>query len=91
MSTLFYLSTGQIARIKPYFPLSHGVPRVDDRRIVSGIVYVIKNGLQGKDAPREYGPHKILYNRLSDGADWVFSTKFLRNSLSKMAYNTIDD
>ena len=63
MSTLFYLSTGQIARIKPYFPLSHGVPRVDDRRIVSGIVYVIKNGLQWKDAPREYGPYKTPYNR----------------------------
>jgi transposase len=43
--------------------LSHGVPRVDDRRVVSGIVYVIKNGLQWKDAPRDYGPHKTLYNR----------------------------
>ena len=63
MSTLFYLSTKQIPRIKPYFPLSHGVPRVDDRRIVSGIVYIIKNGLQWKDATREYGPHKTLYNR----------------------------
>ncbi len=56
MSTLFYLSPEQMARIKPYFPLSHGVPRVDDTRVVSGIVYVIKNGLRWKDAPREYGP-----------------------------------
>lgn len=63
MSTLFYLSREQLARIKPYFPLSHGVPRVDDLRIVSGIIYVIKHGLQWKDAPREYGPHKTLYNR----------------------------
>ena len=63
MSTLFYLSPEQIARIKPYFSLSHGVPRVDDRRIVSGIIYVIKHGMQWKDAPREYGPHKTLYNR----------------------------
>ena len=38
-------------------------PRVDDRHIVSGIVYVIRNGLQWKDAPREYGPHKTIYNR----------------------------
>jgi transposase len=37
-------------RISPYFPLPHGVPRVDDRRVVSGIVYVIKNGLQGHAA-----------------------------------------
>ncbi len=32
-------------------------------RVVSEIVYVIRNGLQWKDAPREYGPHKTLYNR----------------------------
>ena len=37
--------------------------RVDDRRVVSGVVYVIKHGLQWKDAPDEYGPHKPLYNR----------------------------
>ena len=63
MSTLFYLSRAQLDRIKPYFPLSHGIPRVDDLRILSGIIYVIKHGLQWKDAPREHGPHKTLYNR----------------------------
>ena len=36
---------------------------VDDRRVISGIVYVIRNGLKWKDAPRAYGPHKTLYNR----------------------------
>lgn len=50
-------------RIKPYFPLSHGVPRVDDRRIFSGIIFVIRNGLRWRDVPREYGPHKTIYNR----------------------------
>ena len=63
MNDLFLLSEEQMARISPYFPLSHGVPRVDDRRVVSGIVYVIKNGLQWRDAPSHYGPHKTLYNR----------------------------
>ena len=63
MGDLFLLSEAQMARISPHFPLSHGVPRVDDRRVVSGIVYVIKHGLQWKDAPREYGPPKTLYNR----------------------------
>ena len=38
-------------RIEPYFPLSHGVPRVDDRWIVSGIIFVIRNGLRWRDAP----------------------------------------
>jgi transposase len=36
-------------RIEPFFPLSHGIPRVDDRRIISGIVYVIKHGLMWRD------------------------------------------
>ncbi len=63
MGDLFLLSERQMARISPYFPLAHGVPQVDDRRVVSGIVYVIRNGLQWKDAPQGYGPHKTLYNR----------------------------
>ena len=63
MNDLFLLSERQMARICPHFSLSHGVPRVDDRRVVSGIVYVIRNGLQWKDAPTGYGPHKTLYNR----------------------------
>ena len=63
MSDVFLLSKAQMARISSHFPLSHGVPRVDDRRVVSGIIYVIRNGLQWKDAPKAYGPHKTLYNR----------------------------
>ena len=63
MSDLFMLSKAQIRRIEPYFPLSHGVPRVDDRRILSGIVFVIRNGLRWRDAPAAYGPHKTIYNR----------------------------
>jgi transposase len=63
MSDLLLLSERQMARISPFFPLSHGVPRVDDRRVVSGIIYVIRNGLQWKDAPKAYGPYKTLYNR----------------------------
>ena len=63
MSDLFLLSEAQMRRIEPYFPLSHGIARVDDRLIVSGIIYVIGNGLRWRDAPREYGPHKTIYNR----------------------------
>lgn len=61
--TLFYLSESQMERISPFFPRSHGIPRTDDRHVVSGILYVIKHGLQWKDAPAEYGPYKTLYNR----------------------------
>jgi len=63
MSDLFLLSPAQMSKIQPFFPRSHGVPRVDDRRVISGIVYVLKHGLQWKDAPPGYGPHKTLYNR----------------------------
>ncbi len=63
MSEYYWLSEDQINRIKPYFPRSHGVPRVDDRRVLSGIIHVLKRGLQWRDAPSEYGPHKTLYNR----------------------------
>jgi transposase len=43
--------------------LPHGIARVHDRRVISGIVFVIRNGLRWRDAPREYGPHKTIYNR----------------------------
>ena len=59
----FLLTTGQMRRLSPHFPLSHGIARVDDRRVLSGIIYVIRNGLQWRDAPAAYGPHKTLYNR----------------------------
>jgi len=39
------------------------VPRVDDRRVISGIIFVIRNGLRWRDPPAEYGPHKTIYNR----------------------------
>ena len=63
MADLFLLSEAQMRRIEPHFPLSHGIARVDDRRVISGIIFVIRNGLRWRDAPREYGPHKTIYNR----------------------------
>ena len=63
MSDLIWLSQAQMRRIEPYFPLSHGIPRVDDRRIISGIIFVIRNGLRWRDAPAEDGPYKTIYNR----------------------------
>jgi len=63
MSDLFWLSEQQLAKIKRYFPLAHGVPRVDERCVVSSIIFVIRNGLRRRDAPSDSGPHKTLYNR----------------------------
>ncbi|MFG1481165.1 transposase [Xanthobacter sp. V4C-4] len=61
MSDLYWLTDEQMARLAPYFPKSHGKPRVDDRRVLSGIIFVNRNGLRWRDAPREYGPSKTLY------------------------------
>ena len=63
MRDLFWLTDEQMARLQPYFPKSHGRQRVDDRRVLSGIIFVNRNGLRWCDAPAEYGPAKTLYNR----------------------------
>ena len=61
---LFWLSDEQFARISPHLPRNtRGKPRVDDRRVISGIVHVLKSGGRWVDAPAEYGPRKTLYNR----------------------------
>jgi putative transposase len=63
MAEPFLLSEAQMRCIEAFFPLSRGRARVDDRRVLSGIIYVIRNGLMWRDAPSAYGPHKTLYNR----------------------------
>jgi transposase len=60
----FWVSDTQFARLKPLLPNKpRGVPRVDDRRVISGIIHVLRNGLMWRDAPERYGPPKTLYNR----------------------------
>ena len=60
----FWLTDEQFAKIEPHLPSdTRGKPRVDDRRVISGIIHVLKSGGRWVDAPRLYGPHKTLYNR----------------------------
>ena len=60
----FWLTDDQFARLAPLLPTdTRGKPRVDDRRVISGIVHVLKSGGRWIDAPPEYGPKKTLYNR----------------------------
>ncbi len=67
---LFWLSEEQFARIVPCLPNdTRGKPRVDDHRVISGIVHVIKSGGRWVDAPPCYGPKKTLYNRFVRWAD----------------------
>ena len=61
---LFWLSDEQWKRIEPHLPTDvRGVERAEDRRVISGIVQVLKSGARWVDAPPEYGPRKTLYNR----------------------------
>ena len=60
----FWLSDNQFARLEPHLPMdTRGKPRVDDRRVISGIIHVLISGARWKDAPAIYGPRKTLYNR----------------------------
>lgn len=69
MSDLFWFSEAQMARLEPFFPKSRGKPRVDDRRVLSGIIFINRIGLRWRDAPKVYGPHKTLYNRWKRWSD----------------------
>ena len=60
----FWLTEAQFSRLEPLLPTdTRGKPRVDDRRVISGIIHVLKSGGRWADAPEVYGPRKTLYNR----------------------------
>jgi transposase len=64
MGHLFWLSDKAWAVIEPHLPRGRpGKPRADDRRVISGILHVLKTGCRWRDAPRDYGPSTTLYNR----------------------------
>jgi transposase len=61
---LFWLSDGQWMRIEGFLSLKRkGAHRVDDRRVISGIIHVIQTGMPWRAVPSEYGPAKTVYNR----------------------------
>ena len=60
----FWLTDAQFAKIAPHLPTgTRGKARVDDRRVISGIIHVLKSGGRWVDTPAVYGPRKTLYNR----------------------------
>jgi transposase len=71
----FWLTNAQFLKIEPHLPTdTRGKACVDDRRVISGIVHVLKSGGRWVDAPPEYGPKKTLYNRYVRWAEkgvWV--------------------
>ena len=64
MKDLYWLSDEAWAAIEPYLPHGKpGKPRVDDRRVISGILHVLKTGCRWRDCPPAYGPSTTIYNR----------------------------
>lgn len=78
MAKLFWLDDSQFGRLQPLLPdKTRGVKRVDDRRVISGIVHVLASGCRWSDAPEAYGPRKTLYNRFTRwAAKGVWETVF---------------
>ena len=66
MADLFWLSDAQWTVIEPFMPHNQpGARREDDRRIISGIVHVLRSGCRWRDCPAEYGPPTTVYNRFN--------------------------
>jgi len=66
---LTWLSDAEWARIEPLLPKGRkGAHRVDDRRVISGIVHMLRIGARWRDCPAEYGPYTTIYNASTAGA-----------------------
>jgi transposase len=66
MRELFWLDDEAWKAIEPHLPSNQpGARRVDDRRIISGIIHVLKSGCRWKDCPPDYGPPTTVYNRFN--------------------------
>jgi len=81
MASLFWLSDEAWAAIEPHLPHGRpGKPRVDDRRVISGILHVLKTGCRWRDVPTDYGPPTTVYNRLSSlGPAWHLAARLRKN------------
>ena len=61
---VYWLSDAEWRRIEPLLPRGRkGAHRVDDRRVISGIVHMLKSGSRWRDCPEVYGPYTTVYNR----------------------------
>jgi transposase len=50
--------------IRPFLPNKpRGVPRVDDRRVLNGIFWILRSGAPWRDLPETFGPYTTCYNR----------------------------
>ena len=63
---LYWLSDAEWKRIEPLMPSGRrGAHRVDDRRVISGIMHMLRSGARWRDCPPDYGPYTTVYNRFN--------------------------
>jgi transposase len=64
--SVYWLDEEEWSRIEPLLPHGRrGARRVDDRRVISGIVYMLRCGARWRDCPPAYGPYTTIYNRFN--------------------------
>jgi transposase len=63
---LYWLSDVEWGKIEPLLPRGRrGAHRIDDRRVISGIVHILRSGARWRDCPPAYGPHMTMHNRFN--------------------------
>ena len=73
MADLFWLSDEQWSVVGRFMPTNQpGARRVDDRRVVSGILHMLRTGGRWRDVPSAYGPATTVYNRFNRWSRPVF-------------------
>ena len=83
MSNLYWLSEDQMGRLRPYFPMSRGRARVDDRRVLSGISSLIAMGCAGVTLPNNTVRTRLYTTAGNDGVIWGYLRGSWRGSLPK--------
>ena len=91
---LYWLSNDEWRRVEPLLPRGRrGAHRVDDRRVISGIVHMLRSGARWRDCPPEYGPYTTIYNRFnrwSRQGIWLAIFKALTGSTELFGTALID-
>ena len=94
MANEFWLSDAQWAAIDPLLPKNcTGARRVDDRRVISGIIHMLRSGARWRDCPPEYGPYTTIYNRFnrwSRQGVWLAMFKAITGSTGVIGTASID-
>ena len=91
---IYWLSDEEWRRIEPLLPRGRrGALRVDDRRVISGIVHMLRSGARWRDCPPEYGPYTTIYNRFnrwSRQGIWLDMFKALTGTVNLFGTALID-